>query len=61
MSEEFNQLDAKDKFQFYTKLLSFAIPTLQSVRQSTIIESKIDTLTEQQLDLLINQILTQDE
>ncbi len=57
MSEEFKKLDAKDKFQFYTKLLSFSIPTLQAVQQNTILESKLDVLTEAQLDKLISQLI----
>lgn len=57
MEVNFLLLEPKDKIAFFTKLLNYAIPTLQSIQQNTILENKINKLSEAQLEKMIDQIL----
>ena len=49
---ESKELSVKDKLKFYTDLLPYAVPTLQS----STLEVSFDALPEEQLDAIIEQL-----
>lgn len=60
MQGDFANLSAKERFDFYIKLLSFSLPQLKSIEHSGELQSKLEGFTNEQLDELINEILNKD-
>jgi dsRNA-specific ribonuclease len=56
VQEAFDELDPKDQLQFYIKLLAFGLPTLKAVDHSGLSESRLEALTDEQLNELIHAI-----
>ncbi len=54
---DFKLLEPKDKLLFYTKLLAFGLPTLKAVEGSIEIKNSLDSLTDEQLNGLVQEIL----
>jgi len=52
LQKDFNNLDPKDKLIFFEKLLQYGLPKLQS----TELISNFDKLSDEQLDLIINEL-----
>ncbi|WP_221175704.1 hypothetical protein [Rufibacter immobilis] len=59
VQEDFKKLEPKDKLLFYTKLLSFGLPTLKAVEHTGEVQSRLDGLTETQLNELITKLLNE--
>ena len=57
MQKSYKKLHPKDKLTFYEKLLSYALPKLQSIDANVMFADKLEQLTEAQLNILIDQIL----
>ncbi len=55
--QDFKKLESKDKLLFYTKLLSFGLPTLKAVEHSGEIKGQLDKLSDDQLNELIQTVL----
>lgn len=58
-----NRLDDRDKLNFLDRMMRYVLPTLQSttVDAKTETSNKLSNLDDDQLNTLIDQILTQDE
>jgi len=56
VTKDFKKLDPKDKLLFYTKLLAFGLPSLKAIDHSGLNENKLEALTDEQLNDLINEI-----
>lgn len=52
-------LEPKDRVQAYMKLLTFGLPTLQSVDSKTEIVNKMEKLSIGQLEQMVDQILNE--
>lgn len=61
MQKSYKKLDPKDKLTFYEKLLSYALPKLQSIDASVMFADKLEQLTEAQLNILIEKILENEQ
>lgn len=61
MQKSYKKLEPKDKLTFYEKLLSYALPKLQSIDHSVMLTDKLEALTEAQLNILIENILNSEE
>ncbi|MGN7203930.1 hypothetical protein ACTHQF_06620 [Pedobacter sp. SAFR-022] len=61
MKEDVKVLDAEKRLSFIEKLLKYAVPTLSSVSSEIELKSKLEGMSEDQLNTLITQILDQDE
>lgn len=57
MMKSYKKLEPKDKLTFYEKLLSYALPKLQSIDANVMFADKLEQLTEAQLNTLIDHIL----
>lgn len=57
------RLDDRDKLNFLDKMMRYVLPTLQSTTIDAKVEStsKLASLDDDQLNILIDQILAQDE
>jgi hypothetical protein len=51
---DFDSLQPKERLKFYCELLQFGLPKLQT----TVLESEYDIMTEEQIDLVINKIIS---
>lgn len=50
--KEFNNLEGKDKLKFYSDMLQYGLPKLQA----TTLEIDFDSMTDEQLDYIVNQL-----
>jgi len=55
--DDFAMLEPKDRVGIYIKLLSFGLPTLQSIDSKAEITTKLEKLSIPQLEKMIDQIL----
>lgn len=53
VQKEFDQLEAKDKLLFIDKMLAYSLPKLQA----TTLTTDLQTLSDEQLDILTQRIL----
>lgn len=58
IQNQYNELDANQKLSFLEKLLSYALPKLQSVQMD--VTTDISKLSDEQVDYILNQ-LTNDQ
>jgi hypothetical protein len=58
---DFKKLEPKDKLLFYTKLLTFGLPQLKAVEHSGELMSRLDGLSDTQLNELITRLLNEIE
>ena len=58
---DFDQLEPRDKLTFILKLLEYALPKQRSIDSNLLLESKIDALSDEKEELIINQILEENE
>ncbi|NDK56816.1 hypothetical protein [Pontibacter fetidus] len=63
IEEDFKLLDSKERTIFYTKLLAFGLPTLKAIDYTNSINSKLEGLSDEQLNMMIEAVLndTSDE
>jgi len=61
VQSDFDQLEPRDKLTFILKLLEYALPKQRSIDNNLLLESKIDTLSDEKVELIINQILEDNE
>jgi hypothetical protein len=61
VKSDFQKLEPKDKLMFYTKLLAFGLPQLKAVEYSSESISRINELSELQLNNLIEKLLNEIE
>lgn len=59
VQSDLNSLEPKDRLMFLEKLLSFAVPKLASTSAEVEVKNKLDKLTEQQLDIMIENVLNE--
>jgi hypothetical protein len=59
IERDINKLDSLNRVQVYEKLLSFVLPRLKSVDANISIEQKLEGLSNEQLNALIDQILNE--
>ena len=52
LQSDFKKLEPKDKLLFYEKLLQYGLPKLQS----TELTGNLDRLSDEQLDIIINEL-----
>lgn len=52
LQSDFESLDPKEKLMFYERLLQYGLPKLQS----TELTGNIDRLSDEQLDIIINEL-----
>lgn len=57
IQEDLESLEAKDRLKFMTDLMPYLLPKLQSTTYSQKID--LDSMTEEDLDLLINRIVNE--
>lgn len=53
---EYKALSAKDKLKFYTELMQYGLPKLQSVDMNADLDLTLSTLSEEQLDAIIERL-----
>lgn len=53
---EYENLSAKDKLKFYTELMQYGLPKLQSIDLSTELDNTLLSLTDEQLDSIIEKL-----
>lgn len=61
VQSDFDQLEPRDKLTFILKLLEYALPKQRSIDSNLLLESKIDGLSDEKVELIINQILEENE
>ena len=61
VQKDIKSLTPKDRLLFLEKLMSYALPKLQSMEIGADISTRIEGLTEMQLERLIDQILVEGE
>jgi hypothetical protein len=54
---EYETLSAKDKLKFYTELMQYGIPKLQSVDVHADIQKTLASLNDDQLDMVVKKII----
>lgn len=54
IQNQYNELDAAQKLSFLEKLLSYALPKLQSVQMD--VTTDINKLSDEQVDYILNQL-----
>jgi hypothetical protein len=54
LNEDLENLDAKDRLNFFLRLLEFTLPKMRAVEYS----SELETLSEEDLDRIINRLMT---
>ena len=59
IQKDIDKLEAKDRLAFLEKLLSYTLPKLQSVEVHADLTAKLEGMSENQLNTLIDHILTQ--
>jgi hypothetical protein len=59
IQEDIDELEAKDRLAFLEKLLSYTLPKLQSVEVHADMTAKLEGMSEDQLNTLIDHILNQ--
>lgn len=57
IQQDLDSLEAKDRLKFLSDLLPYLLPKLQSTTHST--EINLDSMSEDDLDLLINRIVNE--
>ncbi|EKB47785.1 hypothetical protein [Cecembia lonarensis] len=57
IQQDLDNLEAKDRLKFLSDLLPYLLPKLQSTTHST--EINLDSMSEEDLDLLINHIVNE--
>ncbi len=57
IQKQYNQLDANQKLSFLEKLLSYALPKLQSVQMD--VTTDISKLSDEQVDYILNQLTSE--
>jgi hypothetical protein len=55
---EYDSLPAKDKLTFISQLFAYAVPKLASITNEVNIKAKLEDLTDDQLEKVVDQILT---
>jgi len=53
---DFEQLEPKERLQFFEKLMQYAVPKMQSVNYEFELDSKLQKLSEEELDEIIERI-----
>lgn len=56
IQKQYNELDANQKLSFLEKLLSYALPKLQSVQMD--VTTDISKLSDEQVDYILNELTT---
>lgn len=54
IQKQYNELDANQKLSFLEKLLSYALPKLQSVQMD--VTTDLNKLSDEQVDYILNQL-----
>lgn len=57
VQRDFDKLDPKDRLQFYEKMMQYGLPKLQSIEYVSDVEKAIDSMGDDQLDYVVNEIL----
>jgi len=60
IEKDIKALEPKDRVIMYEKLLSYSLPRLKSVDQTIELTQKLDTLSDEQLNRLIDNILQEE-
>ena len=55
---DFESLEPKDRIKVFTDLLQYGLPKLQAVNVTNDIEKQLEALNDEQLEHLMNQILS---
>jgi hypothetical protein len=53
---DFDKLEPKDRLQFFERLMQYSVPKLQSVNHEFELEAKLEKLTEDELDGVIEKL-----
>ena len=61
IQDDLQELDAEKRLAFLEKLLKYTLPTLSSVSSEIQLQSRLEGLNENQLNILITQILEADD
>lgn len=57
IKRDINKLEPKDRVAIYEKLLSFVMPRLKSIDATVEVEKKLESLSDEKLNQLIDEIL----
>lgn len=58
---DFDNLEPKDRLTFILKLIEYALPKKRALDTNRLIEGKIDSMSEEKINEVINIILDEDE
>jgi hypothetical protein len=59
IEKDFESLDPYSRIQAYTKLMDYVLPRLKSIDANVSIEQKLEKMSDEQLNALIDQILNE--
>jgi hypothetical protein len=57
IEQDFQQLEPKERLIFYERIMRYGLPQLQSIQYTAMIEKDIESLSDADLDTLLNRII----